>query len=120
MKNNNKAKAVLYTGVGANNGGKHSKKRFMEIAKKEFGKACSKKLSEKKCNPCKKLKEFEFEIMDAEFEAMDKGKKYKISKNKSKRRSNLKKKCKKCTKKNKKNKCKFEELLEYSGAELNN
>ena len=91
----------------------------MEIAKKEFGKACSTRLAEKKCNPCKKLKEFEFEIMDAEFEAMDQGKKYKISKSKRNRRSNLKKKCKKCTKKNVK-KCTFEELMEYSGAELNN
>jgi len=45
MNNNNKV--IVYTGVGANNGGKHSKKRFMEIAKKEFAKACSKKLSEK-------------------------------------------------------------------------
>ena len=58
--------------------------------------------------------------MDAEFEAMDQGKQYKVSKSKSKRRSNLKKKCKKCTKKNKKNKCNFEELIEYSGAELMN
>ena len=119
MKNNNKAKAVLYTGIGSNNGGKHSKKRFMEIAKKEFGKACSTRLAEKKCNPCKKLKKLEYEIMDDEFEAIDRGIKYKASKNKSKRRSNLKKKCKKCTKKKVK-KCNFEELLEYSGAELNN
>jgi hypothetical protein len=117
--NNKNYKVVLYTGVGSNNGGKHSKKRFMEIAKKEFGKACSTKLGEKNCNPCKKLKKLEYEIMDDEFEAMDRGKKYKVSKNKSKRRSNLKKKCKKCTKKKGK-KCNFEELLEYSGAELNN
>ena len=118
MKNNNKEKEVLYTGDGANNSGRHTKKQFMKIAKR-FSKDCRIKKAEKKCNPCKKLKEFEFEIMDAEFEAMDQGKKYKISKSKRTRRSTLKKKCKKCTKKNVK-KCNFEELMEYSGAELNN
>jgi len=117
---NNKATnkiIIYYTGIGAKKSGKHTKKEFLKLAKKEFGEACSIWIANEKCKPCKKSKKFEMMAIDEEINALKEGKKYKISKKGKRNLAKLRKKCKKCLKKTKK-KCNLKQYLDYSGAEV--
>ena len=110
-------KHICYTGIGSQKNGDHTEEEYLEIMNKTSKQKCSAYIKSLKCKSCKKSKEMNSKEIIKQLKAQSKNKTYKMSKKTEEKLVKIMDKCAKCKNKNTK-KCKLENYIEYSGAEL--
>jgi hypothetical protein len=110
-------KNICYTGIGSKKNGEHTEEEYLKIMNKNFKQKCSSYIKSLKCKPCKKSIEINGKEIIKQLKAQSKKKTYKMSKKTEEKLLKQMSKCERCKNKNTK-KCKLENYLLFSGAEL--
>ena len=110
-------KHICYTGLGAKKNGDHTEEEYLDVMNKTFKQECSVYIKSLKCKSCKKSKKLNGKEIIKQLKAQSKKKTYKMSKKTEEKFVKLMDKCTQCKYKKIK-KCKLENYIEYSGAEL--